>query len=125
MRHLITFAVGASIAAAAPAASWSNFAECGDSQHLHIYSYDPATVSKRRGKVLVQIAVDYAQDPHSRARNGRMQWSLDCSGRTYFEQSRTEYRANKSVVERYRKASATMTIIADSVADKLSRKVCA
>jgi hypothetical protein len=125
MRRILIFATGVTFAAAAPAANWATFAECGDSHHLHIYSYDRASVSTRRGNRLVHINVDYTRDPHSRARNGRMQWSVDCGARTYVERSRTEYRANRTVVANYRKASETMTIIADSVADKLARKVCA
>lgn len=125
MRHILIFAIGASVAAAAPAANWATFAECGDSSHLHIYSYDPASLSARRGKMLVRVNVDYSRDPNSRAQSGRMQWSIDCAAKTYFEQSRTDYRANRSVVADYRKPSATMTIIDDSVADKLARKVCA
>ena len=124
MRHMLVFAIGVSFAVAAPAADWATFAECGGADHLHIYSYDPGSVSTRRGKMLVKVNVDYSRDPHSHARSGRMQWSLDCAGKTYFEQSRTDYRANRSVVASYRKPSATMTIIGDSVADKLARKVC-
>jgi hypothetical protein len=124
MHRRLIFAIGVSLASAAPAASWSTFAECGDSNHLHIYSYDSDSVSTRRGQVLVRVNVDYSRDPASRAQSGRMQWSVDCGGRTYFEKSRVDYRANRSVVASYRKPSQTMTIIADSVADKLSRKVC-
>lgn len=125
MRRMALFAIGVSFAAAAQAASWTNFAECGDSHHLHIYSYDPASVSARRGNVAVRVNVDYSRDPASRAHNGRMIWSLNCAARTYFEKSRVDYRANRSVVANYRAPSQTMTIIADSVADKLARKVCA
>ena len=124
MRRKLIFGIGISLASAAPAANWATFAECGDSQHLHIYSYDADSVATRRGQVLVRVNVDYSRDPANRAQNGRMQWSVDCASRTYFEKSRVDYRANRGVVASYRKPSQTMTIIADSVADKLSRKVC-
>ena len=124
MHRVLIFATGLNFATVGLASNWANFAECGDSRHLHIYSYDPASVSARRGKVLVRINVDYSRDPNSQARSGRMQWSLDCNARTYFERSRTDFRANRSVVANYRKPSETMTIIPDSVAEKLARRVC-
>lgn len=125
MVRCLLLVIGLSLPTGAAAADWTQFAECGGAGHLHIYSYDAASVSARKGKVQVRVNVDYSKDPASRAQNGLMQWSLDCNARTYFEKSRTDYRANRSVVATYRKASATMNIIDDSVASKLARKVCA
>ena len=125
MRFVLTFATAVSFAAAAQAANWANFAECGDSHHLHIYSYDAASVRARGDNRMVRINVDYSRDPASRAQSGRMEWSLNCGARTYYESSRTDYRGSRSVVAKYRERSQTMTIIDDSVADKLARKVCA
>lgn len=124
MSRSILCAVVLSTATATSAAGWTQFAECGGSGHEHIYSYDPASVSDRKGKVQVRLNVDYSLDPTSRARSGRMQWSLDCNAGTYFEKSRTDYRADRKVVASYRRASETMTIVTDSVAEKLARKVC-
>ncbi len=125
MRRMIGFVVGVSLASAAPAASWTMFAQCGEAGQMRAYSYDPASVSARRGNVLVKIGADYSQDAGNRARDGQLLWSIDCAGRTYFEKSRTEYRANRTVVAKYRSPTIVMPIRADSVADKLAKKVCA
>lgn len=125
IRFLLIFGAAVSFAAAAQAANWANFAECGDGHHLHIYSYDSASVRTRGGNKLVRIHVDYSRDPANRAQSGRMEWSLNCGTRTYFESARTDYRGSRNIVARYRERSQTMTIIDDSVADKLARKVCA
>ncbi len=125
MRRTLGFVVGLSLASAAPAASWTFFAQCGDGGQMRAYSYDTGSVSARRGNVLVKVAADYSHDSGNRARDGQLIWSLDCAGRTYFEKSRVEYRANRSVVAKYRTPTIVMPIKADSVADKLAKKVCA
>lgn len=124
MRRILIFGVGVCSASVAPAAKWVTFAECGNSHHPHIYSYDPASISARRGNLLVTISGDYSTDPASRARSGRMRWSLNCTARTFFEQSRKDFGANNSVVASYQTPSQTMAVIADSVAYKLANKIC-
>lgn len=124
LRRIVGFAVGLGLASAAPAASWTLFAQCGDGNQMRAYSYDPA-ISAKRGKLLVKVSADYSQDAGNRARDGQLLWSIDCAGQTYFEKSRVEYRANRSVVAKYRTPTIVMPIKADSVADKLAKKVCA
>lgn len=126
MRRLGMFlGISAGFAGPAISASWAMFAECGDSDHLHTYTYDVRTLKSRSGQVLVRVNVDYSRDPMSRATLGAMQWSVDCAAKTFFEKSRVDYSANHRVVADYRKPSQKMTITPGSVADKLSRKVCA
>ena len=125
LRQGLGFALCVSLASAAPAANWAFFAQCGEGSQLKAYSYDPGSVSTRGGQRLVKIAADYSQDAGNRARDGQLVWSIDCAGQTYFEKSRIEYRANRSVVAKYRSPTIVMPIKADSVADKLAKKVCA
>lgn len=124
-RRIVAAAVGASLASAAPAASWTFFAQCGEGGQMRAYSYDSASVNAKRGKVLVKVSADFSRDSGNRARDGQLIWSIDCAGRTYFEKSRVEYRANRSVVAKYRSPTIVMPIMAESVADKLASKVCA
>lgn len=125
MRLILFFVTTVSFAATAQAANWAYFAECGDAHHLHVYSYDTASIGTRRGDRVVRINVDYTRDPASVAKSGRMEWSLNCAARTYYENNRTDYRASRTVLAKYNKRSQTMTIIDGSVADKLARQVCA
>jgi hypothetical protein len=124
LRRIVGFAVGVSVASAAPAATWTFFAQCGDAGQMRAYSFDSGSVTSKRGKVLVKVNADYSHDAGNRARDGALLWSIDCAGRTYFEKSRVEYRANRSVVAKYRAPTIVMPIMANSVADKLATKVC-
>lgn len=125
MRQVLGIALAVGLSTSASAANWTFFAQCGDAGQMRAYSYDMGSISTKHGNKLVKVSADYSHDAGNRARDGQLLWSIDCAGRTYFEKSRVEYRANRSVVARYRAPTIVMPIMAKSVADKLASKVCA
>jgi hypothetical protein len=124
MRYALGFLIGACLASPALAADWVHFADCGVEGQSRHYSFDRSTVRGSGPERLVSITGDYSR-AGGRAKSARIQWSIDCSGGTYRERSRIHYGANGKVLQSYRKPTGRMGIVAGSVADKLSQRVCA
>jgi len=114
-----------SLPSAATAADWVFLANCGDEQQLRAYAYDADAVQRQRGKVTVRLKGDYSRVAGSRSQEVRLIWALDCANRTFVERSRIEYAADRKVVASFRKATPSMGITRDSVAEKVFARVCA
>ena len=117
-------AVGLFASSGAPEASWTMFAECGRVGQERLYSYDEASMQRHGEDVGVQLKADYSRVPGSRAATARIHWVVNCRHRSFVEKSRLEYASNGRLVAQYR-ATRSMGINPDSVADKLFQKICA
>jgi hypothetical protein len=125
MRPLLLFVVAAFGSSPCLASGWTHFFDCGEGNHLRRYSYDEGSV-RRQGKLLmVKIAGDYSRVSGSRASKTRMVFAIDCGGRTYHQERRTEYGPSGRVVARYGSPTPPMTISASGMGQRLFDKVCA
>ena len=124
MNRAVLFFLLMGLSSASSAQAWVPFANCGGGEQLRSYSYDRSSVVTQGASRVVSIRGDYSQVRGSPTMDGRIVWTLDCAGRTYVEQSRTEFRADGSVHVKYDTATRPMGISPGSVADKLSQQVC-
>lgn len=124
MKRAVPFIVLMCLSSASIAQVWVPFADCGGGDQLRSYSYDRSSVVTQGANRVVRIKGDYSRVRGSRTSEGRIMWTLDCGDRTYMENSRTELRADGTLVRNYDSPTGQMVISPDSVADKLLRKVC-
>lgn len=125
MKRAILLIVSVCLSSASTAQAWVPFANCGGADQLRSYFYDPSSVVTEGSNRVVSIRGDYSRVRGSGVSEGRILWTLDCGDRTYVENSRTELRADGTVHSKYDAATGQMPIGTDSVAEKLSRAVCA
>lgn len=125
MNRAVPFMILMCLSSVTSAQVWVPFATCGGSDQLRSYSYDRSSIVTEGEHRVVRIKGDYSRVRGSRLSEGRILWTLDCGDRTYMETSRTEFRADGTVDREYGTATGQMEISRDSVADKLSRAVCA
>src|SRR4051794_32162024 len=118
MRSVVAL-VALCTAAPALASSWTHFFDCGQGDQVRHYSYDQGSVRHQGKLLLVSIAGDYSGVKDSRAVKARMVFAIDCQGRTYHQERRTEYRANGRVVARYNSPTPPMTISPPGIGQKL------
>ena len=123
MRTFI-FAVATCLASSASAAEWTHFFDCGDGDQTRHYAYDKSSVRKQGDSLLVDITGDYSDVKASRAAKARLLIAMNCAGREYHQERRTEYNARGRVVARYRKPTPLMTISGKGLGQKLFDQVC-
>jgi hypothetical protein len=125
MRRTLSILVALGLPTAASAQSWVFVADCGEQNQVRTYSYDPKSVARSAGNVVVRLKGDYSRAAASPAKEARIVWSFDCADRTYVERTRIEYGANRKVLTSYTKPTPIMGISRNSIADKVFGKVCA
>jgi ribosomal protein L35AE/L33A len=124
MRSVVAL-VALCTAAPALASGWTHFFDCGQGDQTRHYSYDEGSIRRQGAHLLVKIAGDYSGVKNSRAVKARMLFAIDCAGRTYHQERRTEYGANGRVVARYNSPTPAMTISPPGIGQKLFDRVCA
>lgn len=124
MRHVLSLIVLSCLASPALAGSWTHFFDCGAGDQARHYSYDPSSIRRQGGVLLVNIDGDYSEVKGSRATKASAVFAIDCSARTYYQKRRTEYGGAGRIVARYPTPTPLMSISAPGIGQKLFDHVC-